>query len=151
MKPAVFVLFCAVLLALAGCAGPAFNRDWKQAVAEWESGSAKEPVAGPWTGAWLSGMNQHTGELRCLISPVDGSEDLYRFRYRATWKKVLSGGFKVEFPVTPDVKGGYVFAGEHDLGMFGAFEHRGRIHGDEFSATYQSSLGDHGTFEMERP
>ena len=151
MSPTVLPLATIASLFLCSCAGPAFNRDWKQAVAEYKASSEKAPVAGPWSGRWLSDMNQHTGDLRCLVTPAKDSDNRCQFRYHATWAKFLSGGFKAEFPVYSDGAGGHVFDGDHDLGTFGKFRHKGRIGGNSFSATYESSSGDHGTFEMARP
>ncbi len=139
--------------ALASCAGAGFDRDFAAAVAARESGgNAKDAVAGPWAGTWLSHVNGHNGDLRCLVTPSDsGDEDTYDFRYHATWGSFFQGGFTGEFAVTEDGRRGYRVKGEKDLGLFGGFQHDGWIKGDSFEATYASDMGDHGVFEMERP
>ena len=139
---------------LSSCAGGAFDRDWNAAVAAYEAegAPAEAPFLGPWTGTWLSDMNAHTGGLRCLVSPVDsGSETTYEFRYHATWGDFFSGGYRADYEVTPDGKGGFEVKGSKDLGMFGSFDHEGLIQGDAFDSTYASDKGDHGAFKLKRP
>ncbi len=146
-------------LTLASCAGARFERDWNQAVAAHTSGEgAKDPVAGPWTGTWLSHVNGHDGTLRCLVTPLESASGAtgetskpYRFRYRATWQKVLSGGYTADYTVVPQGKRGYQVDGVKDLGLFGNFQHEGQILGDRFESTYASDMGDHGVFELKRP
>lgn len=138
---------------LSSCAGAKFNRDWNQAVAAYESGEGgKNPVSGPWTGTWLSHVNGHTGDLRCLVSPAESADsNTYEFRYHATWQKILSGGFTAEYDVEKQGRSGFLVKGEKDLGPFGGFQHEGRIKGDTFDSTYASDMGDHGVFELKRP
>ena len=132
------------------CAGARFNADWDRAVTDQHAGK-HDAVTGPWEGNWLSHHNQHTGALRCLVDPVSGSDELYRFRYRATWKNFLSGGFAADYTVKSDGGAGYRVTGEKDLGSFGTFTHDGRIRGNDFEATFRSSSGDHGEFSLKRP
>ena len=138
-----------VSLAMANCAGIGFEKDWDQAVADYESG-VSDGVTGPWTGTWLSHYNEHTGDLRCLVTKEPGSEDLHRFRYHATWGQALKGGFNAKFPVKSDGKG-HAVKGTSSLGIFGKFNHDGRIEGDTFEAKFGSKKGDYGVFEMTRP
>ena len=138
---------------LSSCAG-GFDRDWNEAVAAYEAegAPADAPFVGPWTGTWLSHLNEHTGDLRCLVSPVEaGSETTYEFRYHATWGDFFSGGYRADYEVTPDGKRGYQVKGAKDLGLFGSFDHEGWIRGDSFESTYASDKGDHGVFELKRP
>ena len=142
-----------IAVTLASCAGAKFNRDWDAAVAAHQSGeTAKSPVEGPWTGTWLSHVNGHNGDLRCLVTPAeDGADSTYDFRYHATWGSFFQGGFTPQFTVKPDGKRGLRVKGEEDLGIFGSFQHDGWIKGDTFEATYASDMGDHGVFELARP
>lgn len=145
----------AVALLGIGCAGAKFEKDWQAAVATYETGGGKNPVAGPWTGTWLSHVNAHTGDLRCLVTPTEGPHDVegepYEFRYHATWGKFFQGGFATTFGVKPDGKRGLLVKGKKDLGIFGDFDHEGWVKDGTFEATYASEMGDHGVFEMRRP
>lgn len=137
----------------ASCAGQ-FERDWETAVASYQEEGmhdSAEPFLGPWKGTWESGMNEHTGDLRCLVTPADGEEEGYEFQYHATWGSFFQGGFLAFYEVNPDGKGGFLVSGSKDLGLFGGFDHEGRIEGNRFESTFTSEKGDHGTFEMERP
>lgn len=132
-------------LFLASCS--TFERDWKQSVAAYEAGEVKGPE-GPWTGSWTTKTNGHTGDLRAIVS--DAGEGDYDFRYHATWGNIFQGTYKVRYPV---VKQGstYRVDGDQKLGLFGTFQHRGRISGNRFQATYSNDKGDLGDFSMERP
>lgn len=141
---------CPQVIVAVGCAGPSFNREWKSATAAYQEDPGRDPVAGPWTGEWVSGDNGHTGELRCLASPVEGQKDRYEFWYHATWAKYFSGGYKAEFDAIP-VAGGYQVNGSKALGPFGDFSHEGTIESDTFDSTFESSGGDHGKFLLKRP
>jgi len=155
MKFSRFLVPAALAILLSNCAGAKFNQDWNAAVAARQAGGKSDPITGPWTGTWLSHVNAHTGDLRCLVEPKEGTSagkpGDYQFRYHATWGKLMSGGFTTDFPVTKDGRKGYRVKGSKKLGLFGGFDHDGQISGDTFDATYASDLGDHGVFEMKRP
>lgn len=146
---------CTLAMVLSNCAGAKFNRDYQAAVAARQAGGKSDAITGPWTGTWLSHVNAHTGDLRCLVEPkagtTAGQPGEYAFRYHATWGKIMSGGFTADFPVKKDRKRGYLIQGTRDLGIFGGFDHDGQISGEAFEATYASDMGDHGVFEMKRP
>lgn len=136
-------------LVMSNCAGIDFNSAWEEAVDDYQAGNS-DGVTGPWTGTWLSHENAHTGDLRCLVTREADSDDLHRFRYHATWGKSFRGGFKAKFPVKPDGED-YIVKGTQSLGLFGDFNHDGRIEGDSFKAKFGSAKGDYGVFEMTRP
>jgi hypothetical protein len=120
-----------------------FNRDWNAA----KLSPSADGLAGAWEGSWLSGSNGHSGSLRAVIGPeaADGQRDV---RYRATWAKVLSGGFTAKHRF---VKQGNQlrFQGSESLGKFGSFSYDGSVKGSDFHATYKAA-GDTGTFDMKR-
>jgi len=149
MKLARFLLVLLTLSFLANCASARFEKDWKTAVAGFES-ETTDPVSGPWTGKWTTETNGHTGDLRCLVSPAKASDDAYQFRYHATWSKIFKGGYTTEYDVKKSGSG-YTVKGSKDLGIFGDFSHDGKIKGDTFNAQYESSTGDKGGFFMKRP
>ena len=74
----------------------------------------------------------------------------YTFRYHATWGKIFQGGFAADFPAVKEGRG-YRVKGTKSLGLFGGFEHDGKISGDTFTAKYSSEQGDHGVFDLKRP
>ncbi|MBL9154992.1 MAG: hypothetical protein JNK37_21100 [Verrucomicrobiales bacterium] len=162
MKP-IRTLFHALMLTtlatvLSNCAGAKFDRDWQAALAARSAAPAHtkaDPISGPWQGTWLSHVNAHTGDLRCLVEPKPGTTagqpGDYTFRYHATWGKIFQGGFDADFPVVKQGRRAYGVKGTKSLGLFGDFDHDGQIVGDTFEATYASEMGDHGVFEMKRP
>jgi hypothetical protein len=142
-------------LVLSNCAGAGFNRDWNAAVAARKADGGKgDAISGPWQGTWLSHSNAHTGDLRCLVEPKTGTAagkpGDYRFRYHATWGKIFQGGFAADFPAVKEGNG-FRVKGTETLGLFGGFDHDGKITGDQFTAKYSSDQGDHGVFNMKRP
>lgn len=155
--PLQAILGLALAMGFSSCAGAKFNQDWKEAVAARQAAGATrpDPVTGPWRGTWLSEVNGHHGDLRCLVEPLTGTTPGqpgdYRFRYHATWGKFMSGGFSADFPVVREGRRAFGIQGTKSLGLFGGFDHDGRIEGDTFEATYASDAGDHGVFEMKRP
>lgn len=125
-----------------------FNRDWNLAATK--NATAPGSLEGAWKGTWLSKVNGHHGELRAVVTAVAGQTPPsdYDFRYHATYKKILSGGYTARHHV--DAKGG--LSGSQDLGRLvgGVFTYEGKVTAKEFRATYKSS-SDHGVFEMKRP
>ncbi len=143
---------CLLALCSIGCAGIGFEKAWQESVAAHQAGTGgKDPVAGPWKGTWETATNGHKGKLRCIATP--GPEaGAYDFRYHATYFKVLSGAYKVNFDVEPTTDGGYAVEGSQGLGPFGSFDHDGKIKGQRFDATYSNRSGSQqGAFEMQRP
>ncbi len=142
-------VFCLCLFV--SCGGRNFDSSWQQTNKKYQTGS-RNPVTGPWEGTWLSAANGHKGKLRCVISPIEKTtaSGSYLFRYWATWAGPLQGGFDAEFDVEK-MGSQYHVQGTHDLGTFGSFQHEGVIQGNNFEATYRSSSGDHGTFNLHRP
>ncbi len=139
--------FAAVAAAslLSGCLG--FHREWAKAQRAFPP--PRQDIEGPWTGSWRSGMNDHSGKLRCIVREVGPGR--YEFHYWATWGRVLSGGFRIECEAEEE-DGEWSFAGDKDLGLLGGkFTHRGTATAEGFEATFRSERGDHGSFELERP
>lgn len=133
------VLGAFLLLALCSC-GAGFRKEWKQA--QTDGG-----INGRWSGSWKSEVNGHQGFLRCVVK--DGpSEGKKTFVYRAGWMKILATTVITDKTVTKTADG-WKFTGSEDLGLYGDFSSAGAIKGNDFSATYSSSL-DKGTFTMKR-
>ncbi len=142
-------IFLSVIAGLLFTSCASFERDWRQAIADYEGGAASTP-AGPWIGEWTTTSNGHTGALRAIVTKVEGSSNEYDFRYHATWAKVLSGTYKVRYPVTGG-PGRYTAKGEENLGLFGRFGHSASISNNSFNATYSNKKGDIGKFALKRP
>ena len=133
-----------LILGATGCS--TFNRDWKAAAVSPDSANG---IEGRWLGTWLSEVNGHTGQLRCLISKQTAGR--YQARFHAKYRKILSFGYTVELSAT-ETGGTNIFQGYADLGWYagGEYHYEGRATPARFSSTY-SSKADHGTFEMTRP
>ncbi len=146
MKRFLCFLITLASLSLSGCG---FNHEYKKALAAYEAGRYEAP-AGPWAGEWTTTTNGHSGDLRAIVTPAENEPGSYDFRYHATWAKILSGGYKVRFPV--EKRGShYVVDGEQNLGFFGTFGHKATIDSDSFDATYSNDKGDLGNFSLRRP
>ncbi len=143
MKPLPLLALCGLLLTSCG----SFERHWQQSVADYKAGRIQSPE-GPWTGAWDTKTNGHTGDLRAIVTETSSGD--YNFHYHATWKKILSGAYSVSFPGS---RTGSTLKvdGEKKLGIFGTFRHRATIRGNTFEATYSNDKGDLGTFQLKRP
>lgn len=146
MKTPTFLVVFGIALLLSSCATPNFHKEWDKAVAE-----AKTPyktIAGPWDGQWVSGHNNHTGELKCIVTPVD--ENHYRFHYFARWAGFMKGTFIIQCEAEKKANGYYV-TGAKKLVPFGTYQHRGTLTAASFDATFGSEGKDFGTFVMKRP
>lgn len=145
------LLYAPVIAAVAMCLTSCgtFERKWNAAVADYHAGKTKGPE-GPWTGTWYTKTNDHTGDLRAVVSPSDKKPGEYDFHYHATWARIFSGGYRVTYPVQR--RGSrYLVDGDHRFPLFGTFQHKGTITRDRFEATYSSDREEIGTFSMRRP
>jgi hypothetical protein len=141
---------------LGGCSS--FDQQWKQSPA---IGGAQAilPLAGKWEGRWQSANGHGGGELRAIIvttetpSSATGGErsQHYRATFKSTFVVVLSGENSMELVAQRQADGRMTFQGRSDLGLLGggAYNYEGHVAGDQFVATYESSI-DHGAFTMRR-
>jgi len=151
--PAMAGLVGMPFVALGGCS--TFERDWEAAAS---AGAAAEgSLEGRWQGTWLSEVNEHTGDLRAIVTRREkdtGSQaeprPEYDARYHATYGCCFS--FEYTVPMTASREGETLrFEGSADLGWLagGVYHYTGEVRGDEFHSTYKSE-DDHGTFRMRR-
>lgn len=149
-RPASLVLatlWLSLLLGLTSCSGFQFKRDFKAAA----KAQAQEGALGAWSGTWESRSNGHQGRLQCLVSAPPNADESYRFRYRATWMKILSGTFSAQHTVKADGPGKWTFTGQHQMPKWagGLYSYEGKITGDAFHATYDCAM-DEGDYRMTR-
>ena len=106
-------------------------------------------MEGRWQGVWLSDVNHHTGELRCVVTKRE--DGMYRARFHAKYNKVLTFGYTVLLKVEPEANGSH-FRGEANLGWYagGMYHYDGHAETTNFFSTYSCKY-DHGTFKMGRP
>jgi hypothetical protein len=131
------------LLLAAGCSQ--FEKNWKQAG---QQDFPESQMAGRWMGTWTSETDGHSGELRCLISDLDGGA--FNAAFRSTYGNV----FKFDHTVTlyaVNLRGMWTFEGSENLGLFagGMYEYKGKAGANKCFATYKSR-NDEGSFEMHR-
>lgn len=140
--PALFILLTAMLTS--GCT--TFHREWREASTR---PTPSDDITGRWQGTWSSDVTNHRGKLRCVVTRE--SPDTYLFHYRATWKKILSGSYKVEETVEREGNQ-FRMHGGSDLGRLygGHFTYEGTATPTNFFSTYRSAR-DHGVFRMTRP
>ena len=137
------------MLLLAWIAGgcSSFNREWKRAATP----SPTNAMTGRWEGTWHSDVNDHSGLLRCLVTPL--TNGVYQARFYAKYKRGITFSFSYTAPLTVRRnKEVFQFEGEANLGWYagGRYEYQGHADGMDFFSTYRSKH-DHGTFRMKRP
>lgn len=143
------ILLLALCCLLGSCS---FQREWREAV-------AARPVpatdfTGPWSGTWHSQPTGHSGKLRAIITPAEGTAagepGLYEFYYHATWATILRAGFRASFEVEQEKDGVFRVSGEHALGRRGRYRQDATLTSDRFDATYDAGI-DQGTMVLRRP
>lgn len=144
MNRSISTLFLLLFtLTFVSCTG--FQREWKAAKA-----APYQGIEGPWEGTWTSGVNQHHGKLRCIVTKVNDTE--YEYHYWASWAGFLSGSFRTthQAALQPDGKS-YALSGKKDLGALGGVhEFTGSTDDKELKADFTSAGGDSGVFELKR-
>ena len=128
----------------AGCSS--FNREWKRAATP----SPPHAMTGRWEGTWHSDVNDHSGLLRCLVTPQ--TNGVYQARFYAKYKRLLTFSFSYSAPLTVRRnKEVFLFEGEANLGWYagGRYEYQGHADGVGFFSTYRNKY-DRGTFQMKR-
>lgn len=142
------VLFLSLLL----CACGSFRREWREAVAD--RPVPPEDFTGPWSGTWHSEPTGHSGKLRAIISPAEGTEPgeagTYDFHYHATWATILRASYRTRFEVTEDQPGEFRVDGSHRLGRRGSYRQQGSLTANKFDSSYDAGI-DHGTMILRRP
>ena len=138
--------FFAVFL-ITGCSS--FNRAWKKSAAIPPEANS---LAGRWEGTWLSNVNGHNDQLRCLMSPV--TNGIYSARFHAKYRRGIlrfTFGYTAELTVREE-EGTFQFQGESNLGWYagGVYRYAGTASGTNFFSTYDSKY-DRGFFRMTRP
>ena len=117
---------------LCGCS--TFNREWRLAG---QTPALADSIEGRWEGRWLSEVNGHNGQLRCLMRRQQDTG--WQARFRATYGKILHFSYTVPLTVQEHY-GGWEFNGEENLGKFagGVYYNEGRASDTNFAATYRS-------------
>jgi hypothetical protein len=134
------------ILVLFGAGCSSFHDKWRSAQTE---PLPSNDISGPWEGRWVSDKNQHTGRLRCVMSPA--GEGAYDAHFHAVYWKIFRAAYHV--PLSARREGDHlVFSGESDLGKLagGVYTYEGKATTEHFDAKYRSKY-DHGRFQMKRP
>lgn len=148
-RPFLLLSLAAATLFATSCAS-VYNREYDKAVSEYSAGRTKSPE-GPWEGTWTTTTNGHTGPLRCIVSEDKKNPGHYDFKYRASWQKIFSGTFKVNYAARRSGSTTLV-NGTEDLGLFGKFQHDATIRPGSFKSVYRKVDGEEvGGFQLKRP
>lgn len=128
---------------LVGCSS--FNREWKDARVATSPGD----IEGKWQGHWRSDKDDHTGNLRCVVTRGEG--DRYCAHFVATYWKIFAFAYVAELRGTPDGNAIHL-SGAQDLGALagGIYKYDGSATNSDFNCTYSSKY-DEGKFIMSRP
>ncbi|MEX2671658.1 MAG: hypothetical protein WD294_06055 [Phycisphaeraceae bacterium] len=125
---------------------------------QWEAAGAglgpADGITGRWVGTWESEDNGHHGDLRAIV--IANDDGTYNIHYHATYGTLFTLTYAYDLQ---DVKaeqrsggdGAYHLAGDSDLGWFGTYSHQARVTPTHFIADYEASIGDFGSYRMQRP
>ena len=122
-----------------------FERAWQSYKAPL---NATQTVQGRWLGEWVSEVNAHHGELKCLLSKI-GADQL-EATFLAVFWRFLRVGYGVPLNATPTGEG-FRLKGESDLGALagGIYTYEGEVTLTAFNCSYRCKY-DHGLFRMKR-
>ncbi len=128
-----------------GCS--TFNRDWN-AAGSTPAGPAD--ITGRWLGSWRSSADDHTGQLKCVITRQ--GPDRYRAHFAATYWKIFHFDYSTDLNGSPAVNGQVPLEGKENLGWLagGVYNYSGHATADNFYCNYKSKY-DFGVFQMKRP
>lgn len=132
----------ALLLLLTACSP--FNRTWNNH----QQPPNAHPLVGRWQGTWQSNHNQHTGDLRAIITET--GDDQFSAWYHATYAGFLK--FTYTIPFTADQQGDhYHITGSADLGPLkgGHYQYTAHTDGRTLHADYTADV-DHGTYHLKK-
>jgi len=120
-----------------------FEHAWK----EYQAIANQPPTfAGPWQGEWVSAVNGHHGDLRCLLTEVGAGQ------LEASFCATYSGFLRVAYHVglkAEKTDGGYRLQGQTDLGTLagGVYSYEGELTQAAFECAYRCKY-DHGAFHL---
>ena len=135
-------------LAALACGCSSFNHAWKTAGIEPVDTNS---LAGRWQGTWLSDVNGHTEQLRCLVTRQ--SETNYSARFQAKYRKGVRFTFSYTALLSAEERNRvFHFQGEARLPWWagGRYQYEGHSNTTNFFSTYECKY-DRGTFQMVRP
>ena len=105
-----------------------------------------DDITGAWIGTWQNNNNDHTDQLKAVITRVSDTE--YSARFKAWWHGILSGTFDATLSGRWE-NGEFVFSGTQKV-MRWEFSQQGRADAHQFVSEYSSS-DFRGDFRMHRP
>jgi hypothetical protein len=143
-KVLCLVMIAALSLLAGGCSS--FNREWQKAA------SIPVPpgeITGRWQGHWVSDVNHHAGQLRCLVT--NKQNGWYQARFHAIYAGIFTFGYTVELHTSP-TNDAVAFNGQANLGALagGVYKYEGLAGSTNFFSSYSCQY-DHGIFQMSRP
>ncbi|QEL15330.1 hypothetical protein [Limnoglobus roseus] len=106
------------------------------------------PVAGSWSGYWISDTSGHRGPLRATVRPVDGGS-AYRATYRGRFAAVIPFRYSMTMNVVGSDGGTTYLAGEQRLPLFGTFRYSATVTDADFVSSFDARR-DRGRFVMTR-
>jgi hypothetical protein len=121
-----------------------FQQEWQQYI----PGIETADISGRWDGEWVSEVNGHRGQLRCIVIRLDAHH--CRASFHATYWNLLRACYSVNLSVN-EVNGRFKFQGEVDLGKLagGVYQYEGEVADKEYFSTYKCQY-DHGAFHLRR-
>lgn len=139
-RTAVLAVLVGTGLLVSGCS---FSREWDRAR---RTPVPADDISGAWIGTWQNSNNDHTDQLKAVITQVSDTE--YRARFKAWWHGILSGTFSATLRGRWEGNE-FVFSGTEKV-MAWEFTQQGRADSAYFISEY-SSADYRGNFTMHRP
>jgi len=135
------MMMLAILALGGGCSH--FDQEWNAAANRPETGGE-----GRWQGKWVSDVDGHSGELRCVLRRQ--GPNTYLASFNGTFWQVLS--FSYDSPLHGYTNDGeFELAGRQDLCLpEGSFFYDGHVNNERFFLTYRAKY-DGGHAVMSRP
>lgn len=105
-------------------------------------------LEGHWIGNWQSEVNEHHGELRCVLQQIDGNH--FRAFIHAQYAKFMRVCYSIELHLEQMAERLHL-EGEADLGELagGMYHYDGTLTATNLDCRYECKY-DHGTFSLQR-
>ena len=108
--------------------------------------SAQPPVAGRWSGQWMTDANSHHGPLRAKVTPAG---DGYDVRFTGRFAKVIPFTYRQHLTPTGTDGEAVFLSADRRLPLFGTFHMNATATGSAFDARFSSGR-ETGRFVLRR-
>jgi hypothetical protein len=115
------------------------------ALAALAGAASAQPVAGRWSGYWISDKDGHTGPLHVRLRPTGDGE--YRAAFHGRFAGVVPFWYTTKFRATGCGGETLLLEGSQRLPLFGEYKTSAVVTAESFEATY-TARNDFGRFVL---